>query len=459
MRIFRIKQAISNFFFQLSMNMSKKKKPITVGITATIALAVIAFFAVFTIPYFYQSWQRTRFTREDFLYDFDYMVAVLEVNFPSFGIIYRHHGVDMLEVAQDLRARLQDSTKPIDFETFWNMLRDDFFYHAYTGYVPLPIGHLHMLSDSGRRNMIDTYSAPHLSDVAPYFLRIFNTPPTHPSYPYLEAHTYPLSNLPNWEVSRRRVLSIDVIEEGAIGYLRFYTFSRTPSSTEWDELLDFYNDIIDFEHLIIDLRGNTGGVSYHFYQAATSYLIDRSLVANFHHFLMDGEHNMVFFHNVLERDIVRLHNLFCADGHLRLFTGNDALGYVMEVMDGVNYRIIEHRRVDPRPRRERRQFDGKIWLLIDEYNYSAALEIAHFHKETGFATLVGQTTRGGSSGRSWGSNFFALPNTGIIIRYDPTLVTDVRGRPLEYGIEPHHFNRPGMDALETVLALIAEGNY
>jgi len=52
-----------------------------------------------------------------------------------------------------------------------------------------------------------------------------------------------------------------------------------------------------------------------------------------------------------------------------------------------------------------------------------------------------------------------LYNTGIIIRFDPAFVTDFRGRPLEYGIEPHYFNRPGMDALETVLAMIAEGAY
>ena len=57
---------------------------------------------------------------------------------------------------------------------------------------------------------------------------------------------------------------------------------------------------------------------------------------------------------------------------------------------------------------------------------------------------------------SWGSNFFALPNTGFIIRYNPTLILDSSGRPLEYGTQPHFFNRPGLDALETVLELIEE---
>jgi len=38
-------------------------------------------------------------------------------------------------------------------------------------------------------------------------------------------------------------------------------------------------------------------------------------------------------------------------------------------------------------------------------------------------------------------------------------VTDSRGRPLEAGTIPHIFNREGMDALETVLALIEKGDY
>ena len=97
-------------------------------------------------------------------------------------------------------------------------------------------------------------------------------------------------------------------------------------------------------------------------------------------------------------------------------------------------------------------------MLIDENVYSSALDVAAVHKDIGFATFVGETT-GGGAGSPWYSNFFSLPNTGIIIRYDPGLVVDVRGRPLEYGIEPHYFNRPEMDALETVLAMIAEGAY
>jgi len=56
--------------------------------------------------------------------------------------------------------------------------------------------------------------------------------------------------------------------------------------------------------------------------------------------------------------------------------------------------------------------------------------------------------------------YIALPNTGIIWRIDIGYRTDAMGCSLEvYGIAPQVQNFEGMDALETVLELIAQGNY
>jgi hypothetical protein len=101
-------------------------------------------------------------------------------------------------------------------------------------------------------------------------------------------------------------------------------------------------------------------------------------------------------------------------------------------------------------------FNGKIWMLTDQTMGSAAQMAAYYAKETGRITLVGDRT-GGCLGGPRTMAF--MPNTGIIFYFDIFYVTDAQGRPLEAGTIPHHFNRQGMDALETVLALIEEGNY
>ena len=91
-----------------------------------------------------------------------------------------------------------------------------------------------------------------------------------------------------------------------------------------------------------------------------------------------------------------------------------------------------------------------------ERMFSGAQIAAWLAKNSGFATLVGEITGG-----CWGGLrlISAMPNTGILFQFDAFYITDRYGRPLEAGTIPHHFNHPGMDAMETVLALIAEGEY
>jgi len=104
-------------------------------------------------------------------------------------------------------------------------------------------------------------------------------------------------------------------------------------------------------------------------------------------------------------------------------------------------------------------FNGKMWLLTDEFTASAAEGAAAILKYNNIVTVVGEPTWG-VMGVSYEPVIFniSLPNTGIIVRFDVAYYTDPYGRPLQgYGIQPHYPNRPGMDALETVLAMIEEG--
>jgi len=101
-------------------------------------------------------------------------------------------------------------------------------------------------------------------------------------------------------------------------------------------------------------------------------------------------------------------------------------------------------------------FGGEIWLLVDEFSASASVMAAQLAVNTGFATVVGEPTS-----RVTGVIYthFPLPNTGILFRLDLGYTTDQYGRSIEeFGVIPQIANQPGMDALETVLAIIASAD-
>ena len=92
-------------------------------------------------------------------------------------------------------------------------------------------------------------------------------------------------------------------------------------------------------------------------------------------------------------------------------------------------------------------------MLIDSSNYSASDAFASFCKATGFARLVGETT--GGNGRGGQPYTFALPNSGLLVYFDPyfSLNTDVSCNAIA-GTRPDIETKAGMTALETCLEAI-----
>jgi len=116
-------------------------------------------------------------TREGFLEDIDYLMWVLEENFPFLGTIYRRFGADMGEKANQLREIVADESREIDAQIFYEMLLEYFF--TYGGRV----GHLWAISPGGyhdRRNVLESaYGHPNMPAInSPASIAFYGDPLT-----------------------------------------------------------------------------------------------------------------------------------------------------------------------------------------------------------------------------------------------------------------------------------------
>ena len=399
--------------------------------------------AVHTRP----QWRPPELTREQFLEDFDYLITALEENFPSFGIIYRRNGVDMLELVPELRERILDESIEWDYLPFWNMLRSDFFRHAF------PVGHLwlrghtyysHNQQRSFLRSPVNTYFGNRLAGSM-----------TSNDYLIIREHNRERFG------TEKLLMVTQILEEEHIAYIRMPHMmgagGGVPNPVFVQVVDSFYSQLESFEHLILDLRGHTGGWPAIFTRLLISPLIDYPIETTFYHFFMAGEYNSRFLRG-LPSTIFSQRQPFQIQDLEHIFPHNSLSEAVLEDLSHMDYHMTRLVSVFPHPER-RAPFDGKVWILTDSNNFSGTQELAAFFHQTGFATLVGQTTGGMAADGILSSNFITLPNTTFRVRYDPIYIVSADGRPWEYGTVPHHFNRPGMDALQTVLALIAEGDY
>lgn len=70
-------------------------------------------------------------------------------------------------------------------------------------------------------------------------------------------------------------------------------------------------------------------------------------------------------------------------------------------------------------------FEGNIYLLVDRGVYSSTESFSVFCKDSGFATLVGETT--GGDGIGIDPLLFSLPNSGIVVRFSSLLALNGDG--------------------------------
>ena len=405
-------------------------------------------------------------TLEDLLYDFDYLSNILSENFPFYGPALRKLGLD-LHIQKDRAAEaISGMVLSGDYRRDSHRFAD-----IILTYIISPMrsmGHISGMQ-AGTRSF-DIQLGLILNDMdleIPWFPRLYG------NYLYGMFTSPAAFRFYGQEIVRNNAdaliqstfvqdnLSFNIIRQDSIAYMRMHSMNFANFENDSRLIEDFFDSIGHFEHLIIDLRGNRGGNAANFMFLVMAPLIDEPASLFYYVFLKQGEHALMF------DEFYYLDAKWQSENGLaNLYTDGPRLS-VRSMVDRLpeanpdDFRYLEigfMREITVEPSINPADFRGKIWILIDGSSLSAAEISAALAGNSGFATLVGSPTAGIFGGYT--AAFVSLPNTGMIVRYDYGYVTDLNGRSFEeFGVMPHISNRPGMDALATVLALIDEGSY
>jgi len=385
-----------------------------------------------------------------YLDDFEYMMAILESSFPYFGIAERRFGtyLDYI-VANTLYALKAENIT--DTVRFWQIMFDHFF-------QPMNhIGHLsvqnrdtlHLILGNIHRGPI-TYNGEFLdmqgrdfTNWGQMFIDVARSEAAQQFYGYIEVRR-------GYEAGmfRQNNLRTEILQPG-IAYVQVQQFWHYNINRDRATMMAFYEQIRGFDHLIIDLRGNGGGFTRYFVELFLSPNIAYDIVIpGIYTLMMGSPENLAWVEAQFYDDYffagVTSTKMPLDPTHFPQLHPDDAAMFDYIMTRPVN--IASTGDV---------MFDGDIWILVDGTSASAVEYAILYAMNAGFATIVGEPTRGVTGGGFAG--FFALPNTGLVIRYDFGYFVDSYGRAIdEFGVIPHYENMPGMNALETTLELIRQ---
>jgi len=226
----------------------------------------------------------------------------------------------------------------------------------------------------------------------------------------------------------------DTLAEG-IAYLRVNHFlpkgyepiTRNPYlrfdyDTERQRLLDFYDGLNDYEHLVIDIRGVRAGFGDYFLPLIMEPLIHTPITERFYAFYLSG-----WFARRVGEAFQTWYG-FGEPTEISELTRSFSYGIPERLEVGFSINITAQPREDT-------VFGGQVWLLVDSDNVSGAnLMYLRMAKEAGFMIVYEENP----AATGWATSFIPLPNTGTSLRFNPLYFTNHEGRFLEGDTIYHH---------------------
>ena len=203
-------------------------------------------------------------------------------------------------------------------------------------------------------------------------------------------------------------IRIRIWPERKIGYLWLESFMDQYMDERQELLVSFYKNIENYNHLILDVRGNMGGSFRVWIKNIIAPLIKEKLVGHFYLAYRKGDFVSMYLQHSKGLDKIVQKNSF------------DYLPPEVKTDDftvyDFNYAVEPTNEVD---------FKGKIIILIDGNTFSATDAFALYCKETKFGEIYG--TQSGGDGISYSPIYYVLPNSKILVRYTPAMGIDYTG--------------------------------
>lgn len=374
---------------------------LVIGITGIITLIISA--TILYSPGF--------LTNEQKLDDLDYLYSTINLNHPNLYINERVHGVVFSEEKEIIKENIQKLS-----EEKMGDLTDSKFAIEIRNLIRTLNDNTHLVSSFHYPELYGKYTAPNNPEKFILWSDIFTREES------LNWYGFSKKKLDSQEINLNiRDFRTATIVPEEVAYLRLQKMDTRRIEEDGKEIRAFLERVKDFDKLIIDIRGEVMASDEYWMKNLVAPLIEETLSVE-NYFFIRGNYTKGFYQE-MGHTLTPISSL---DDDLKTIVSE-------EVLTNFDYYGTRNMTVDPL---NPVGFKGEIYLLVDNNVNSSTENFAFFAKESGFATLVGETT--GGNGHTIEPILISLPNSGIIVRYVGELILASDGTvTAEVGTIPH----------------------
>lgn len=334
----------------------------------------------------------TPLSMEDRLEDFEYLYKIISENYPFLKVNERVNGINWLEQKEKYIKLVENSNNDTIFMNNISAIVKD-----------LNNGHTHVIDKESFKWYYTVYTNPKYKKSNKPWSKVFKDKTVLKWYGFNEDEFENIKSQ-GFFGSNAPAFHSDIIIPDEAAYLKISQMNGERVEEDGKEIRKFYEEVKDYNKLIIDIRGNSGGDDLYWMKNVIEPLTKEKIsVGNY--IFTRGNYGKPFYkaRGMKQSPISKLDK-------------NILENFPQEIKMDFDYYHISNRTIQPKNPID---FDGKIYLLVDKGVYSSSESFAAFCKDSGFATLVGTTT--GGDGIGIDPLFFSLPNSGIVIRFSSLL--------------------------------------
>lgn len=337
----------------------------------------------------------TPLTMEEKLEDFEYLYKIMEENYPFLKVNERLNGVNWLKEKEKYISMIEKSTTDNTFNTQIKRILKE-----------LNNGHTHVL---GKDNFPWYYSVYSGSKFNKPWVEVLSNKKTLKWYNFDKKELLHLKDQ-GYFGSKTSVFTSIILKPKEIAYVKINQMNSSVVEADGKELRKFYEEIKDYDKLIIDIRGNSGGDDLYWRKNVIEPLAREPITVE-NYIFTRGDYGKPFYkaRGIKQSPISKLNK--------------DILnGFHQDIEEDFDNYFISRLTLSPV---DSIRFEGNIYLLVDKGVYSSSESFSVFCKDSGFATLVGEAT--GGDGIGIDPLLFSLPNSGIVVRFSSLLALNGDG--------------------------------
>ncbi|MFK7775230.1 MAG: S41 family peptidase [Saprospiraceae bacterium] len=336
-------------------------------------------------------------TRKEKIEDFEFLHTELKASYPYFEVNKRKHQIDWLANEKSYCKKIKATKNDIEFYLALSNILND-----------LNNGHTDMLPTFYYEYFVQGYeqAVPHSPEYQPYLeeLKKYDAPKKYKHWIKIKndlaaAKDTTEDHDSSSETSKTPAnAEFELDAKNSIAILKIHSFSYDFIERDSPQIADFFKEITLYKNLIIDIQGNTGGDDYYWQSNIVGHLISKKITFP------------VITAFKTSARIARMKPDYQPEfGYKKINLPN-----LPEELKTGDYQFMDWENSIV-PNQNGKDFEGKIYLLVDDEVYSSAETLAYFCKATQFATTAGIQTNGDGIGSD--PLLITLPNSGIVIRF------------------------------------------